>query len=100
MLVKIHYGSRMVVAVCDSNLIDKKLEDKDGKRQLDLTGVFFRGEEKDTEEVKKILIDAACEDACFNLVGKESVGIGRELGVVTGEGVLEVDNVPVSLVLL
>ena len=98
MLVKIHKGYRMCVAVCDSDLIDKKFEE--GARQLDLSGTFFKGEEKSVEEVKEILIDAANEDASFNIVGKESVGLARELGIVKDSGVFEVDGVLVGLVLL
>jgi len=98
MLVKIHKSYRCVVAVCDSILIGRKLED--GERVLDLTGEFFRGVEKSERELKEILRDYMREDATFNFVGVESVGVAKDLGLVLDEGVLEIEGVPVALVLL
>ena len=88
----------MCVAVCDSNLIGKKFED--AKRQLDLTGTFFLGEEKSMGETRKILLNAKKEDASFNFVGDEAVGLARELGIVSGVEAIKVQDVPVALVLL
>ena len=98
MLVKIHKGSRLVIAICDSELIGKKFEE--GNMQLDLTGGFFKGDEKTREEVKEIIEDGRQEDACFNIVGEESVELCKEMGVVKDEGVEEIDGVLVGLVLL
>ncbi|MAG39349.1 hypothetical protein CMI41_00055 [Candidatus Pacearchaeota archaeon] len=123
MLVKIHKTYRWVVAVCDSNLIGKKFEE--GNKQLDLTGDFFKGDEKESEEIKGILADCQREDATFFIVGKESVGLCQEMGLVgggvgsgsgdrvvgdvgggvgagdgAGGGVGSVGGVPVALVLL
>ena len=97
MLVKIHNGSRLVVAICDSDLIDKKFEE--GKLQIDLTTGFFKGDEKTEEEVREIIEDARREDACFNIVGKKSVRLAKEGGVVKEEGVSEIGGVPLGLVL-
>jgi hypothetical protein len=98
MLVKIHKSYRWVVAVCDNDLIGHKLEE--GEKALDLAGNFFRGEEMSVEETMEVLQDCAMEDATFNFVGKESVGIAKELGLVKDEGVLEIQGIPVALVLL
>ena len=75
MLVKIHKACRYVVAVCDSDLIGKRFEDiKEGKDvQIDLTGGFFKGDEKTKQETREIIRDMRNEDACFNFAGKESV---------------------------
>jgi len=97
MLVKIHNAYRMIVAVCDEDLIGKKFEE--GNKQLDLTGTFFKGKEKTREEVIEIVRDAQTEDAIFNIAGKESCALLKELGVISDEGILYVDSVPVSLVL-
>jgi hypothetical protein len=59
-LVKIHKSYRPIVAVCDSELYGKKI--LEGEKQLDLTGQFFKGEEKTEEETKEILIDLRKED--------------------------------------
>ena len=98
MLVKIYKASRMIVAICDSDLIGKKFEQ--GKMQIDLTGNFFKGDEKTAEEVKKIIEDAEREDACFNLVGVKSVEIAKKCGVVGDGGIVEIDGVAVALVLM
>ena len=46
MIVKIHKmpDGRSVIAVCDSNLLGKKFEEKN--LQLDLTADFYKGSEK------------------------------------------------------
>jgi len=98
MLVKIHQSYRSIVAVCDSNLIGRKLIE--GERALDLTGQFFRGEEKTKEEVEEILEDMRKEDASFNIVGKESCNVAVEVGLIDEEGIFYVSGVPFSLVLL
>jgi len=98
MLVKIHKSYRLVVAICDSDLIGKKLEE--GNKQLDMTGNFFKGDEKKDEELREIIEDCQREDATFFIVGKESVALCKEAGLVGDEGVKEVSGVPVALVLL
>ncbi len=98
MLVKIYKGTRYVVAICDSDLIGKKFEQ--GKLQLDLTGKFFKGEEKTPEEVKEIIKNMKREDACFNIVGSESGKIAKELGIVKDNGIIKIQDVPVALVLM
>ena len=98
MLVKIHKGTRMIVAICDSDLLGKKFED--GDKQLDLTTGFFDGDEMSVDEVKETVGDCSREDASFNVVGKESVAVCKEVGLVSDEGVIEIDGVPVGLVLL
>ncbi len=99
MLVKIHKAHRFVVAVCDSDLIGKVFEDEDGKRVLDLTTTFFQGDEKTAEELKEILEDMRREDACFNIVGRESCEIAKGLGLIEGEAGA-VGGVPLILLLL
>lgn len=98
MLIKIHSAYRSVIAVCDSELLGKKLEE--GEKQLDLTGQFFRGEEKTLEEAKAILEDMRKEDASFYIVGKESCSLSKEIGLISEEGVFYVSGVPFALVLL
>jgi len=98
MLVKIHKGTRYVVAICDSELIGKKFSE--GERQLDLTGGFFAGDEKSEKEVREIIENMKMEDACFNVVGSGAVKLGKEAGVVKDEGVIEIGGVEVGLVLM
>jgi uncharacterized protein len=96
--VKIHKSYRWVVAICDVDLFGKKLVE--GERVLDLSGRFFDGEAMDKEEAKRLIIDANGEDATFNVVGKRSVLLAKELGLVKEEGIIEIAEVPFALVLL
>ena len=98
MLVKIHKSYRNVVAICDTNLIGKRVEE--GKFQLDLTGEFFKGEEMDIDEVRVLIEDMIKEDATFNIVGKESVKIARDVGIIDEEGIGKIKGIPYALVLL
>ena len=97
MLVKIHNAYRLIVAVCDEDLIGKKFED--GNKQLDLTGNFFKGEEKTEKEAEEVIIDMQREDATFNIAGKKSCNLFRKLGLITEQGILYVNSVPVALIL-
>lgn len=100
MLIKIHNSYRMVVAVCDSDLVGKILEDSGGVKQLDLTSGFFKGDEKSKEEIKGILISCLKEDATFNFVGKESCNTALEVGIIKKDGIIKIQEVPVALALL
>jgi hypothetical protein len=98
MIIKIHSAYRNVVAICDSELLGKIIEDS--KRRLDLSGPFFQGDEKSEEEAKEILEDMKKEDATFNIVGKESCRIAKEIGLIGDEGIILIDNIPFALVLI
>jgi len=100
MLIKIHTAYRSIVAVCDTELIGRKLEDKDRGLQMDLTGQFFQGDKKTPEEAREIIIDMRKEDASFNFVGFESCNLAQELGLISKEGLLYISGVPIALVLL
>lgn len=116
-LLKVHESYRWVVAVCDKDVFGRKLVEsaacgipsREGtdvpsslgsKRVLDVSGVFFEGKEMSDEEVAAEIVRCNREDATFNFVGKESVSIAKQLGIVKDEGVVEIDGVPFALVLL
>ncbi len=98
MLVKIHNTYRDIVAVCDSELLGKLFEED--KFQLDVKESFFKGEEKTKQEVFDIMQDMAKEDATFNIVGREATELAIEAGIITQEGIKEIQGVPFALVLL
>ena len=98
MLVKIIKSYRIIVTVCDSNLIGKKLEQ--GKFQLDLKENFFKGDEKSKQEAIEIIRKMSDEDATFNIVGQESVDAALEAGIINKDGIKTIQNVPFALVLL
>lgn len=97
-LIKVHESYRWVVAVCDEDVFGRKLVD--GKRVLDVSGDFFKGEVMNPHGAMREIERCAAEDATFNFVGEESVRLAKELGLVKDEGVIEIDGVPVALVLL
>lgn len=101
-IIKVHKSYRDVVAVCDSDLLGKRIEEEiNGKiAQLDLTGLFYKGEEVSEKELKELLIDHDKEDATFNIVGKESIRLARETGIVKKEGIMIIGGVPFALALM
>jgi len=98
MFVRIHDSYRKVVAVCDSDLVGKKFEE--GKKQLEVRENFFKEEEVDAEKLKKILEYEFADGASFNIVGEESVGVAKEIGLVTENAIGSVEGIPFALVLL
>ncbi|HDL02292.1 MAG TPA: DUF424 family protein [Candidatus Pacearchaeota archaeon] len=113
-LIRVHESYRWVVAVCDTDVFGRKLVDSgvgsrqsavegqegESRRVLDVSGDFFKGEEFNEIEARGEIVRCANEDATFNFVGKDSVELAKELGIVKDEGVMEIEGVPVALVLL
>ena len=98
MLIKIHKSYRYVIAICDSELLGKKFEQ--GNLQLDLTGEFFKGEEKNEQESLEIIKDAFTEDASFNIVGKKATELALKADIISKEGIKKIQGVPFAFVLL
>ncbi len=96
-LMKIHDSYRWAVAICDKELIGQILSE--GIMQLDLTTTFFKGEEMSEDDVKEEIWRCSLEDANFNIVGKKSIGIALELGIIEESGVRKIQGVPFALVL-
>jgi hypothetical protein len=97
-LIKIHENYRKIVAICDPELLGKKFEQ--GKLQLNVNEFFYNGKEYDETKALKILGNAKQDDACFNFVGKNAIGLGIKLGIIDKNCVLVVDGVPHALSLL
>ncbi len=98
MFVKIHNSYRDVVAVCDSDLIGKYLEE--GNSQLEIKPSFFQDKEINEEECISLIEDLAKDDATFNIVGKSSVNAALKAGIISKEGVKVIQETPYALVLL
>jgi len=100
--VKIHKSYRTIVAACDSDLIGKKFEEdfEKGTKQLDIRENFYKNEELSHEKAVELMKFQAREDATFNIVGKESVKVAKEAGIINDNGIGKIDNVPYALVLL
>lgn len=89
MIVKIHKReNRTVLAVCDSDLVGRKFEE--GDRQLDLSGDFYKGEERTDKDIGDLLRNADI----VNLVGEKSVAIGIQEEVITQDHVITIAGIP------
>ncbi len=98
MIIKIHKSYRDVIAICDSELLGKKFEE--GKIQLDLTGEFFNGEEKNEGKIMEIIENAAKEDATFNIVGEKAVQLALKACIISKKGIKKIQGIPMALRLL
>jgi hypothetical protein len=98
MQIKIHESYRKIVAVADSDLIGKTFFE--GMRQIEVRPNFFKGDEKNTEELIEILKDMEKEDATFNIVGKESIKCALEAKIISKDGIITIDGIPIALGLM
>jgi len=90
MLVKQHITNdkRLLLAVCDSDLKGKKIENN--KIQLDLSSDFYNGEEMDEEKVLKLMKIAYI----INIVGEESINCGIKAGIISKDNIIKIGKVP------
>lgn len=98
MQIKIHESYRKIVAVADTDLIGKTFFE--GIRQIEVKPNFFQGEEKNKEELIELLREMEKEDATFNIVGKDSIEASLEARVISKDGIITIDNIPVALGLM
>lgn len=95
MIVKpnIHEDGRLFLAICDKNILGKKFEEND--LQIDLSSSFFKGEEKNEEEIIKLI-----KNACMvNFAGKESVELAIKEGLVDKDKIITIKNIPTAQML-
>jgi len=90
MMVKKHRtrDGKLILAVCDSELIGKKFEQ--GKIQLDLTTGFYKGEEKTESEILLMIQGAYI----LNLVGEKSVKLALKQGLIDETHILNIQGIP------
>ncbi len=92
MIVKEHLtkDGRIVLAICDSNLLNKTFEEDN--KILDLTSEFYKGEEKNKEEtvaeIKKANI--------IHAIGEETINLLKDLKLLTENNILVVQGIPHS----
>jgi hypothetical protein len=98
MFFKIHKSYRVVVAICDSELIGKYFEE--GIFQLDIKESFYKGQEVHEEEIIRLMKRMSAEDATFNIVGEKSISLAIELGLISKEGIRRIQDVPFAMALL
>jgi len=89
MYVKFHTrGDRTVVAICDKDLIGKKLEDK--KACIEITKRFYKGEKKTEKEIAVILQEATN----INMIGKKTIALAIKQGVLTKDSIKKIKGIP------
>jgi hypothetical protein len=95
MYIKIHEAYRTIAAIADADIIGQTFEE--GIKQIVVRETFFKGEKKSKEELIKILQNLNYDDATFNIVGEKAVATAIEAGIISKEGVMKIDNVPIAL---
>ena len=90
MISKLHKSkdNRIVAAVCDSELLGKKIEE--GNKQLDMTSDFYNGKETDDISAGDLIRNADS----VNLVGEKAVRLGISEGVIDKSHVKKIAGVP------
>ena len=69
-------------------------------RAMSVSGNFFEGNLVNEEELRNIIVRTNYDDATFYIVGEKSVNLAKSMGIVSDEGVMNVDGVSFALVLL
>ncbi|MEK6916273.1 MAG: DUF424 family protein [Nanoarchaeota archaeon] len=93
MILKKHLsGGKLVIAVCDSKLLGKKIEE--GNFVLDLVSNFYKGEETTPEKLLKELNSSFM----INAVGEKSVAVLLDNKIITKKDLKTISGVPYCLV--
>lgn len=98
MFLRIIKTYRDVVAVCDSEILGKTFEE-DGF-QLEVKESFYMGDKVSEDEAEKKMSDMKKEDATFNIVGEKSINTALKAGIISGDQIKKIQNIPYSLVLM
>lgn len=98
MLIKVHKAYRLVVGVCDKEILGRHFEHEN--KILDIKENFFNGEEKKEKEMIEMIEDLAKEDATFFIAGKKSIDCALKARVISRSGIKTIENVPFALVLI
>lgn len=98
MFINVIKSYRHVVALADKEFVGKVFSE--GNFQLDVKESFYKGEEKNPEEIVEILKKMKIEDATFNIVGDKSVSLAKENGIISEENIGEIDGVKFALVFI
>jgi hypothetical protein len=96
MIVKIHKTpeQRIILAVCDIDLLGKKFEE--GNRQIDLSSEFYNGEKMPENKI----CDLMRNSYILNLVGKKSVGLALKECIITKDNIKKIKDIPYSCITL
>jgi len=94
MYVKFHRaGESEVVAVCDEELVGKKLVE--GGVCIEIKEDFYKGEKVDSEKLLSMVEDVRI----VNIVGEKSIKVFLDAGIISKENVRRVKGVPFAMIL-
>ncbi len=85
---KYNAEEKMIVAVCDKDIIGKKF--REGELVLKLEESFYKGEEKCREEVIEALMSAAIA----NISGERSIACAVDCGCIDPETIIFIEGIP------
>ena len=90
MITKEHITSdnRLILTVCDNEIIGKKFETSELK--LDLSSDFYKGKEKTEKEIIKLFEQAYM----INLVGQRSVELGLKSKIISKKDIIKIKDIP------
>lgn len=89
MFIKIHKtGQKEILAVCDEDIIGKKFEQ--GDLCIEVSEVFYKDKKVDKKELEDLL---KYYDN-INIVGKDSIKIALELGIIEKENIIQIKGIP------
>lgn len=97
MLIKIIKTHRDIVSICDTELLGKKFQEENF--QLEIKENFYKGDEKNKQEIIEIIEKMVLEDATFNIVGEESIKTAIESEIISENDVKKIKNIPYALIL-
>ena len=84
----VHPDGRIVLAVCDKEILGKKFEE--GDKQLDLASLFYQGKEFEPEVIGDMMRNADS----LNLVGEKAVKLGISEGIIDEHQILTISGIP------
>ena len=77
LIVKIHNAQhKKLISIVDSDILGKKFEE--GKKQLDLTSDFYKGEEMSESQIKKLAPTAYI----VSITGKVSIAFAEKANII------------------
>jgi hypothetical protein len=89
MYVKTHESNkRIVVAICDEDLIGKTFSEKD--KEIRVAERFYKGEKKSEEDVIEIIKKAEN----INLVGEKTINIALKNNLITKDAIIKIKKIP------
>jgi len=92
MEIDVNVHNQEIVSVCDSELIGKTLTEKE--LEITITERFYKGEQFEEEEIICLLKEAGN----INIVGENSIKLALKAKVITKEGIIKIQGVPLAQV--